>query len=390
MKLLSTFFAFFLVCAAHAAVPLTDGSVEVVQSVPIETTLEVPGIRLTQDVWVEMISSAQRTIDLEEFYVNNQAGQSLEPVLNAIRAAAARGVQVRLIVDAGFYKTYPDVPNEFAQTQNMQVKTIDFSSLGGIQHSKYFVIDQSQTFLGSANLDWLALTHIHEVGLKIDNSDISASLESVFEKDWQAGTSLGQNSSFVDISSNPRFFTPADLDLGTNSMNLVASPQSDDPDGVSDSLTAVTQLMGSAQTSLKLQVYEFDTSIYKSSQHWMVLDQAVRAAAARGVQVQILVDKAALKAGKKDLEALAGVQNIQVKIVTVPQWSGGVIPYSRLVHSKYFVVDGTSGWVGTENWEQTYFTGSRNVGLVVNSADIAGKLGQIFDQVWASDYLSAP
>jgi len=390
MKLLSTFFAFFLVCAAHAAVPLTDGSVEVVQSVPIETTLEVPGIRLTQDVWVEMISAAQRTIDLEEFYVNNEAGQSLEPVLDAIRAAAARGVQVRLIVDAGFYKTYPDVPNEFAQIQNMQVKTIDFSSLGGIQHSKYFVIDQSQTFLGSANLDWLALTHIHEVGLKIDNSDISASLESVFEKDWQAGTSLGQNSTFVDNSSNLRFFTPADLDIDANSMNLVASPQSDDPDGVSDSLTAVTQLMGSAHNSLKLQVYEFDTSIYKSAQHWMVLDQAVRAAAARGVQVQILVDKAALKAGKKDLEALAGVQNIQVKIVTVPQWSGGVIPYSRLVHSKYFVVDGTSGWVGTENWEQTYFTGSRNVGLVLNSADIAGKLGQIFDQVWSSDYLSAP
>ena len=390
MKLLSTFFAFFLVCAAHAAVPLTDGSVEVVQSVPIETTLEVPGIRLTQDVWVEMISAAQRTIDLEEFYVNNEAGQSLEPVLDAIRAAAARGVQVRLIVDAGFYKTYPDVPNEFAQIQNMQVKTIDFSSLGGIQHSKYFVIDQSQTFLGSANLDWLALTHIHEVGLKIDNSDISASLESVFEKDWQAGTSLGQNSTFVDNSSNLRFFTPADLDIDANSMNLVASPQSDDPDGVSDSLTAVTQLMGSAHNSLKLQVYEFDTSIYKSAQHWMVLDQAVRAAAARGVQVQILVDKAALKAGKKDLEALAGVQNIQVKIVTGPQWSGGVIPYSRLVHSKYFVVDGTSGWVGTENWEQTYFTGSRNVGLILNSADIAGKLGQIFDQVWSSDYLSAP
>ncbi len=71
---------------------------------------------------------------------------------------------MRLIVDAGFYKTYPDEPNNLAQLPNVEVKTIDYSSMGGIQHSKYFVIDGSQCFLGSANLDWLALTHIHEVG----------------------------------------------------------------------------------------------------------------------------------------------------------------------------------------------------------------------------------
>jgi len=173
-------------------------------------------------------------------------------------------------------------------------------------------------------------------------------------------------------------------------MNFVASPQSDDPTNVSDSLTAVTQLIASAQTSLKLQVYEFDTSIYKSSEHWHVLDDAIRAAAGRGVQVQILVDKTALKTGKKDLEALAQVPNIQLQVVTVPEWSGGPIAYARVVHSKYFIVDGTSAWVGTENWQETYFTGSRNVGLVFNSAELAGQLDQIFSQVWSSAYLSAP
>jgi phosphatidylserine/phosphatidylglycerophosphate/cardiolipin synthase-like enzyme len=388
---LALFFTPFLTMTTHAAaVPLTSGSVEVVQSFPIETTLETPGIRLTQDVWVEMISGAQRTIDLEEFYVNNQAGQSLQPVIDAIKAAAGRGVQVRLIVDAGYYKTYPDVPNEFAQTANIQVKTIDFSSLGGIQHSKYFVIDQSRTFLGSANLDWLALTHIHEVGLKITNSDISTSLESVFETDWQAGSALGQYSTGPSANAVPDFFTTSDFALDANSMNFVASPQSDDPTNINDSLTAITQLIGAAQNTLKLQVYEFDTSIYKSSEHWHVLDDAIRAAAARNVQVQILVDKTALKAGKKDLEALAQVPNIQLQVVTVPEWSGGPIPYARVVHSKYFIVDGTSAWVGTENWEETYFTGSRNVGLVLNSAEIAGQLDQIFSQVWSSAYLSSP
>ena len=102
-----------------------------------------------------------------------------------------------------------------------------------------------------------------------------------------------------------------------------------------------------------------------------------------------MVDAVALKTASKELSALAGVKNIQVKSVTIPQWSGGPIPYARLIHSKYFIVDGSVSWVGTENWSESYFSGCRNVGLILRSADTATQLDQIFDQVWNSAYSNA-
>lgn len=80
---------------------------ELVQSAPVETNLAVPGIRETSQVWTEMINSAQKSIDLEEFYIYTKKGTALDPVMAALESAAARGVQVRLIVDQSFL---PDIP----------------------------------------------------------------------------------------------------------------------------------------------------------------------------------------------------------------------------------------------------------------------------------------
>jgi hypothetical protein len=56
---------------------------------------------------------------------------------------------------------------------------------------------------------------------------------------------------------------------------------------------------------------------------------------------------------------------------------------------KYMVVDGNQGWLGTENWSGSYFTGCRNVGLTFSDLTTIGKLGQIFNRVWTSPYVSA-
>ncbi len=385
--------------ARAADSPATPAQVEVVQSVPLETTLEVPGIRLTQAVWLEMIAGATRTIDLEEFYINNQAGETLQPVLDALKSAAARGVKVRLIVDQGFDKTYPEVPSELSQTPGFEVKTIDFSQNGGIMHAKYFVVDGKVAYVGSANFDWLALSHIHEVGLKITDAGIGAGLESVFAMDWQTGTALSATSDgLMDrVASRLHFFQPftrpapnpaATSDTGA--LTLLASPTGDHPSDSTDSFPQVATLIDGAQVSVTIQVYEYTTTLYKQSGHWDGLDSAIRRAAARGVKVQLMTDAVSLKAGKKDLEGLARVNGIEVKTVQIPEWSGGHLDYARLIHSKYMVIDHQNYWVGTENWSKDYFYSSRNVGVVQASAAISSQLEQIFNQVWTSDYTSAP
>jgi phosphatidylserine/phosphatidylglycerophosphate/cardiolipin synthase-like enzyme len=333
-----------------------------------------------------MINGAKSSIDIEQFYINNQAGQSLEPVLNALKAAAARGVQIRFLVDTKFYATYSSEPNELAQLPGFSVEQIDFSSLGGVQHAKYFVVDQTQAFVGSANFDWLALTHIHEVGLRINDANVGSDLEAIFNRDWANGIAIG--SKLPPVSRAP--LSPIQAAPESSEFLITASPPAVNPTGIPDTLDALVKSINSAKTSLKIQNYQYNTrGIAGGNQakpRWADLDDAIRKAAGRGVHVQLCFDNAALKAGQPDLDALKKLNNVEVHIVTIPQWSGGPIPYARLIHSKYMIVDDASAWVGSENWTEGYFTQTRNVGVFFQDATLVSSLKQIFAQVWGSNY----
>lgn len=375
--------------------PLTGQGVtaEVALTAPIETALSVPGVRETQAVWVEMIQSAQKNIDLEHFYINHQKGEALQPVIDALKEAAKRGVKIRFLLDSKFFKTYPDVPRELSKIENFRVKTIDYSSHGGIQHAKFMIIDQRDIFIGSANFDWLALSHIHEVGVRVNEANAAQQLESVFSLDWSEGADVKAVDSAVALNEplNTIQMTQAKNVrpvISAKSVQLVVSPDSTRPAVVGDTLTALVKLLDSAKKSIKVQMYQYTTQdpFSQTRRTWSDLDQAMRKAAARGVQVQFLVDSVAMKDAAKDLKALAAVPNIEVRTVLIPEWSGGHLDYARLIHSKYVVVDQEASWVGTENWSEGYFFNSRNVGLILNDASLSSTLNIIYDQLWWSAY----
>jgi phosphatidylserine/phosphatidylglycerophosphate/cardiolipin synthase-like enzyme len=380
-------FASLLNITAHA-------SVDVVQSVPIETNLSLPNVQETQAAWIELINTAQSTIDLEEFYV--QSGDSLVPVLTALKNAAARGVKIRMLLDAGFYHDQPQDADTFvAQTPGVQMKTIDFSRLGGIMHAKYFVVDNKKAYVGSANFDWLALSHIHEVGLKVDDAQISTGLTSIFTQDWAAGV---DHPGTPATASGAKTVTSAVTSAISKKLDetfapflqIFASPSTEVPAGVNPTLPKILNMMATATTSIKIQMYEYATSLYGTSTKFKDLDNAIRAAAARGVKVQILVDKTALKAGSKDLKALNQIPNIKVSVITIPEWSGGHLDYARVAHSKYMITDDNLAWIGSENWSGGYFTSTRNVGLVTNDVDGVKKLVQIYSTVWNCGLTASP
>ena len=365
------------------------GWVEVVQSVPVETTLAVPGVRTTQAVWLEMIQSAQHKIDIEQMYLSEKAGEALTPVVAAIQAAAARGVRVRFLADAKFFTTYPETIRLLGSQLNIEAKTIDYSRWGGIQHAKYFVVDGQQTYVGSANFDWRALDHIHEVGLRVADPQVASAVESVFSQDWAQGSALASavatpsELKFLDFRLEPFF----DAVVGASGVAVDSTPQANNPSGARWSLDVITALLASARRSVQIQVYDY--SIRGSSGNWTVLDSAIRQAAVRGVRVQLMVDAIALKKSRVELASLAQVPNVEVRTVIIPAWSGGSIAYGRLVHSKYLVIDSASAWVGTANWSEGYFLNTRNVGLVTEDPQAVDSLVRIHNQVWTSAYASA-
>jgi phosphatidylserine/phosphatidylglycerophosphate/cardiolipin synthase-like enzyme len=116
-----------------------------------------------------------------------------------------------------------------------------------------------------------------------------------------------------------------------------------------------------------------------------VLDAALRRAAVRGVKVHLLLSNWQ-KTSKKIGAALglAKVPGIEVKFVNVPADPRGFIPFARVVHAKYLVVDEDVAWVGTSNWGGDYFLRSRNLGVMVRSATLAAQLRSVFDRLAAS------
>ena len=86
--------------------------------------------------------------------------------------------------------------------------------------------------------------------------------------------------------------------------------------------------------------------------------------------------------GEPDLRALAATPGIEVKISQVPDWSGGYIPFARVEHCKYMVADSSWLWLGTSNWEPSYFSATRNVAITVHHRPLARRARGIFEADW--------
>jgi len=160
-------------------------------------------------------------------------------------------------------------------------------------------------------------------------------------------------------------------------VTLVASPHGTLPDEKYWDLPALAELVNSAKKSVRLQALTYSRTDE--------LSDALVAAAARGVQVQLIVSDWELR--PKTLAALRALDpRIDVRIFTVPPASSGFIPFGRVVHAKYCVVDGARGWVGTGNFEPEYFERARNVGLLIDGGQIPGQLEAFFNGNWTSSY----
>jgi phosphatidylserine/phosphatidylglycerophosphate/cardiolipin synthase-like enzyme len=369
---------------APAPAPATATDVELVESAPLETTLDHSDIPNAADVWVAMIARAKTSIDFAEFYASEAEGawkktSALAPVIAAIRAACARGVKVRFLADSVFAPKYPRTVRELARA-GVEVRVIDFGKRGGgILHAKYFVVDGVESFVGSQNFDWRALAHIQEIGVRVRSRAIGAELTDLFDTDWAFAGGAPD-------SARARDHAGAAWDWSSH-LTLVADPKGWLPDETSWDLPSLVALLDGARSSVDVQVLTYKTA-YRDGAPFRVLDEALRRAAARGVHVRLLVsswnEKPNARAG---LDALAGVANVETRVITIPKYSRGDIPFARVSHAKYLVVDGGArAWVGTSNWEGDYFTKTRNVAIVIQGGDAPKAAERVFESGWSSAY----
>lgn len=370
--------ALLAVSAAAFEVP----GFELVTTTPVETTLEQKDLREAAAVWPESIDNASKTLDISQFYIAVQPGEPLDATLNALGRAGARGVRIRFIAERKMAKASEEGFAVLKAIPNLELRVIDFSKIGGgITHAKYFVVDSTAAYLGSQNFDWRSLKHIHELGLRTSDAGIVRGLQAIFEHDWEAQAKVERGESVMPLQS---VRPTASIE---SRAYLVASPWRWLPEGVGDSETELARLLGTAKEDARVQLLDYSPLTFGKHRFYAPIDNAVRLAATRGVRVRLLVshwntDQPQLQ----HLRSLALVPNVEIRVATLPPSKDGYIPYSRVIHSKYLVVDGKTLWLGTSNWAGGYLDDSRNVEAIVKDEDLAKRVLDVHAQLWSSSY----
>lgn len=372
-------------CGACAAEP---PEFLLVESTPVETEgLDHPALPQAHLEWLDMIRRAREEICVASFYLSDDPDDPddrLDRVLAALAEAGARGVKVRVLSDAGFHRTYPEIPDRFAALPGCESRLLDARGLwGGVQHAKFMVVDGRDAYLGSQNWDWRALTHIRELGVRLRRPELAGALRDVFLLDWALAGGEAPPAGAAAVAGPLELTTD---DLGPVAVTLACSPPQALPAGMPHDLPLLMDLVRGATATLDLQVLSYHPAD-RDGKEWLELDTELRRAAARGVKVRLIVSNWAKRPGQLPwLKSLACVPGLEVKFTNIPAWSGGFVPYARVEHPKYLVVDGDRGWVGTSNWGPDYFSSSRNVGVVLAGGGVARQLTEFFERGWNGPY----
>jgi len=308
-------------------------------------------------------------------------------VVERLAAAGQRGVKIRFLLDQkGVGLSEPATLAQLKAIPNLELRIIDFNKLtgNGIIHAKYLVVDGAVAYVGSQNFDWRSFEHIHETGLRISEAKLVAQVQAVFNQDWRAQALTAQGLAVPALNAQRQ-----PLALQGDAV-LLASPQAYNPPGVQDSEAALPALLAQAQREVRVQLLDYAPLSYGpkgTRPYYAVIDNALRAAANRGVKIKLLVSNWNLEAlPQVYLKSLAILPNVEIRVVTLPVASSGFIPFARVIHSKTMVIDNQLAWVGTSNWSGGYFDLSRNLEVVLRNEKMAQRLAALQEQVWSSSY----
>ncbi|KAL5008642.1 hypothetical protein ScPMuIL_014223 [Solemya velum] len=348
-------------------------SLTLVESIPDNLTYPAgaPVHPSTYDGLLSLINSAKQSIELASFYWSlhgsdtsyhddsDWQGESLFQKL--LKAGRDRKIKIKIAQNS------PQTSNdtkELAQSAGAEVRSLNITRLigNGILQTKMWLIDRQHFYVGSANFDWRSLRQIKELGV-------------VVKFNSTPGTS------FLS-SSLPRFCAM----------------------GRTVDTHAIVSIIREAKEFVHISVMDYSptTEFMYPREYWPVIDDEIRKAAFRGVEVKLLGSywlhtHNDMITYMESLSILSTsprpLMDCHVKLFIVPAYtpSQSKIPFARVMHNRYMVTDRTA-YIGTTNWSGDSYINTAGIGFVVNQpgSSTAGnsreQLEKIFLRDWYSEY----
>jgi phosphatidylserine/phosphatidylglycerophosphate/cardiolipin synthase-like enzyme len=384
--------------AIMAAKASLDPGVQVqwVESVPEGTTYGQADTARTAPTWLAMVRGAKDHIDIAAFYLTNPPGSALSPIVDALMEQGKHGVHVNLLLDSSFMHESQPAVDALQGRPGITIRQLPVKDItGGVLHVKFMEVDGRDVFVGSQNWDWRAIQHIHEVGVRVQDTQMGATFEAEFMHLWHLAEQPGDARLAAPLVPPPAFEPVSELAPitaagaeGTSTLFPAFSPAAMQPAWLTSEAPALAQLLGQARKTIRIQVMTLSAlKDFGPKGYWPALDVPLRDAAARGVTVQIIVADWALRGQDLAyLQSLAAVPGIEVRYSTVPQAESGPIPYARVEHAKYALADDDLAFVGTGNWSWSYFESAVDASIFIHGP-LAHPLARIFEADWNGPYV---
>lgn len=284
------------------------------------------------------IASATQSVQVELYLLTDTR------IVQALEEAANRGVDVRVLLELhplGENPTGPQKTFDSLAAAGVHMKAADPAYT--LTHEKAMIVDGATLYVMTCNLTKSALggssaaTNREYAVVDTDGDDVREA-QAIFQADWDRTT------------------TPQDTDP-----NLLVSPL--------NARTKLSALIASTQSSLLLDQEE----MYDSG-----MEDALIAAAGRGVRVQVLLpqaqtdDPTATGGASQDVARLAQ-GGVQVRYTT-----------TLYMHAKIVVADGARAFIGSENFSAQSLDSNRELGVLVADPAVLARLTTTFAMDWST------
>ncbi|KAL4716073.1 hypothetical protein ACJJTC_013850 [Scirpophaga incertulas] len=376
----------------------------------------------TKNAWLDLIDEAQTSIEIASFYWSLRFNEEYpynssiegEQVFQALYAAGSKRKINLKIAQNWPTKSFPNIDTDYlVKKKAAQVRSLNFSKLlgNGVLHTKFWIIDRTHFYIGSANMDWRALTQVKELGIVAYNcSCLATDLAKIFDVYWSLGApdAVVPDSWPAELATDINVEHPINITDSQRSYGafITSSPPPFSPSGRTNDDDAIISIMEAAEEFIYVSVMDYAPAlVYEPKlKFWPKIDDAIRRAALEHkVKVKMLISwwkhsAAAEEYFLRSLVALAKSYprvDIQIKRFIVPSTPDqDKIPFARVNHNKYMVTD-RAAYIGTSNWSGDYFVNTAGVAFVYEdnahfyqnaTTDIRKDLQEVFERDWSSPY----
>ena len=140
----------------------------------------------TASILAQFLSAATSTLEIA-IYDLRLSGVAAQTLLDAVRAARARGVAIRVVFNQDHPRPRPIPPPSEVDWDLLKQMEVPFHPVSGVpdlMHHKYVIRDRASVWTGSTNWTTDSWTREENVIVRVDSAELAAAYLEDFEVLW--------------------------------------------------------------------------------------------------------------------------------------------------------------------------------------------------------------